>query len=214
MGMTFEELKDRWEKGKEAAKALKSASRGDGAAKKLGDEWGKTAAHVRKHRSLFEKFDSYEAMIAEITREFGNVEEVSWRKIVSRLVVEGHKYANEETFLYIMEFLKSYKFGISKNVEARSKALENQNNELEEFIRLTKKYPFQDREKAQKAENRCKKALLAMGYVKNDISKEVCEKDVDVIWVVDRCIEVHRTQGKLERGVVNEDGITFEPANE
>ena len=213
MGMTFEELKNRWKKGKEAAETLKSASRGDGAAKKLGEKWGKTSVHVRNHKLFFETFDSYETMIAEITKEFGNVE-VSWRKVLNRLVRDGHQYADEETFLYIMEFSKSYKFGISKNVSERKKGLPNAIDELEEFIRLINKYSFSNREEATKAEIRCKNALLSMGYVKNDISKEVCEKEVDVIWVVDRCIEAHRTQGKVERDEVNEDGITFEPANE
>jgi hypothetical protein len=209
MGMT---LKDRWGKGKEAAKALKSASRGDRAAEKLGEEWGVSSAYVRQYKRLFESFDSYETMIAEITKEFGTVD-VSWRKVLHELVIDGSEYADKETFLYIMEFLKSYKIGISKDVETRSKALEKQNNGLEEFIRLIKKYPFPDREKAQKAENRCKKAILAMGYVKNDhVSKEVCKKDVNVIWVVDRCIEIHRTQGKLEREAGGE--VTIEPTNE
>ncbi len=209
MSMT---LKERWERGKQASKALESAKKGDGIAHELGEDWEISPAYVRQHARLFRKFDSYEAMITEITKEFGTVE-VSFRKVLNNLVIDGHEYSGEETYVYIMEFSKSYKLGISKNVEERKEALLKNNNGLKDFVRTVKKYSFPNRKKAKNAEGRCKKALSCMGYLKNiNESKEICRKNVDVIWIIDRCIETHRTQRELEREAEGE--FTLEPVNE
>jgi hypothetical protein len=212
MSMT---LRDRWEKGKRAAEALERAEHGDRMAEKIGEDWGKTATYVRQHRSLFERFDSYEVMISEITKEFGDVEDVSWRMVLQELVMDGHEYSEDETFLYVGEFSSSYKFGISVDVNRRLNNMSDNEDRLGRLVRIVNKYSFPNRRDATHAENRCKSALIAMGYVADpDVSKEICYKDVDVIGVVDRCVKASRSGGGLERMEKSEGLISFESTAE